>query len=119
MSRRKEYLTPKEFGLTLDPPASPQRICLLARQKRIVGAKRDGFYWKIPRGAIIRGSGRRAEWGKNRGVSASEYAKMHGVSRQRVYKLLRQGRIEGAKHKPHGWDIMPDTPWPAAEDGKW
>jgi hypothetical protein len=109
-------LTPEEFGQTFDPPKRMVTIRQRCQQGRIPTAIKKGGIWLIPENAQIVGKGIRIEYGKNKGLSVKEYADMHGRSAARVYKLLSQNRIEGAKHGPHGWDIPEDAPWPA-DDG--
>ena len=110
-----KMVKPEVFGARLDPPRSADQIKVLCREGRIKGAIRPGHEWWLPEDAKVQGMGRRIEYGENAGISVSQYARLHGVSRQRVHKLLKQHRIEGAKKGPHGWDIDPDAPWPAEE----
>lgn len=105
-----------EFGRSLSPPRHKNSIIKLCKSGRVVGAIKPNTEWLIPEGAKVKGAGQRLDYGTNTGLSASEYARLHGRSRSRVYKLLNQGRIEGATHGPHGWDVPPDAPWPA-DDG--
>lgn len=46
-------LTPRQFGLTLSPPISKQRVTLLCRQGRIPEAIKVGLVWAIPENAQI------------------------------------------------------------------
>ena len=115
----KRLLSPRAFGQTLDPPKAKTTIIGLCREGRIVGAiapDADRNAWLIPEGARIRGGGIRTEYGNYGGISVREYANLHGRTTQRVYGLLKQNRIEGARKTAHGWDLPRDAPWPA-DDG--
>lgn len=45
-------------------------------------------------------------------ITGSEYAKRHGLSRQWVCEMLRQGRIEGARRSGKVWLVPEDAPLP-------
>jgi hypothetical protein len=110
-------LKPEVFGRTLTPPKSGKRIRDLCRSGRIPEAVKPGTEWLVPEGALITGKGQHFEYRSvQEGLSVTEYARMHGRSVSRVYKLLKQHRIEGAEHTEYGWAIPEDSPWPA-DDG--
>ncbi len=72
--------------------------------------------WAIPEGSEIKGGGIRVGYGShgtNTGLSVREYAELHGVSNQRIYFLLKRGRIDGATKGDKGWDIPESAPYPA------
>lgn len=110
----KRLLVPREFGQTLDPPRSARQILNLCREGRVVGAIKPGGNWLIPEGARIKGGGIRTARSKE-GLGAREFAEKYGVSRFRVYALLRQGRIEGARKGKEGWTIPEDAPYPVKD----
>jgi len=108
-------IKPGVFGSRLPRPLSAHRITQLCRAGRIKGAIRPGNEWWVPENAKIEGAGKRVSSVNYDGLSVEEYAALHGVSSPRVYVLLRQKRIEGARKGPHGWDIPAEAPWPAEE----
>lgn len=112
-------MTPAEFAKTVRPfPKSARTIFRLCRQGRIKGARLVNGKWMVPPSAQILGVGKRIEYGENKGISVKEYAAKHDVRRQWVYQLLNYPsgcRTEGAVKTPTGWDIPPDSPWPAGE----
>jgi hypothetical protein len=112
----ERLLTIQQFRKTLSRPKSAKTIRDLCARGRIPEARRPGTEWLIPENAHIEGAGIRLEYGENEGISVSEYADLHGRTPQRVYQLLSQGRIIGARRTSHGWDIPADSPWPA-DDG--
>ena len=113
---KRRLLSAKDFGQNLNPPKAKNTIVRLCRQGRILGAIKPAREWVIPEGAAIKGARVRIEYGMHKGISPSQFAKERGVHRTRVYQLLRQGRIEGAKKTAHGWDIPESAPYPS-EDG--
>ena len=113
---KHRLLSAKDFGQSLHPPKAKNIIARLCQQGRIFGAIKPGREWIIPEGAAIKGARVRIEYGKHKGLSVSQYAKRHGVHRSRIYQLLRQGRIEGARKSDHGWDIPKGALYPS-EDG--
>ena len=112
----ERLLSARDFGRTLRPPKSADTIVRLCRQGRIKDAVKGPIgEWLIPEGAAIEYKGVRPGFGPKEGVSPTQYAIMHGVTRQQIYHLLGQNRIEGAKKTEHGWDIPPDAPYPAVK----
>ena len=111
-----KLLKPEVFGAKLNPPKSGHTIRRLIRQGRIKGAVRPGNEWLVPENARIVGIGRRDGYGKYKGLSAPEYARLHGRQKNRVYVLFREGKLEGATRGEHGIDIPADLPWPT-DDG--
>jgi hypothetical protein len=110
-------MKPEDFGATLDPPKSGKRIRDLCRAGRIPEAVKPGVEWLVPEGAKIQGAGQRFEYPRvYKGLSVAEYATLHGRTQPRVYQLLKQRRIEGARKTQYGWDIPESSPWPA-DDG--
>jgi len=112
----QKLITPAQFGAKFDPPKSANHIKRLCREERIKGAVRPGHEWLIPERARVVGKGKRLEYGEVKGLSAIQFARLHGRTHQRAYQLLNKGRVEGAKKTKHGWDIPKDAPWPA-DDG--
>ncbi len=110
-------LRPEEFGKSVRPqPKTRSMILQLCKKGRVCGARMVNGRWMIPAGAQILGSGRRIDYGRNKGISVIEYARTHGVSRQRVYQLLNHptgSKIAGARKTTHGWDIPRESPWPS------
>jgi hypothetical protein len=115
-SVKRRLLSARDFGQSLHPPKARSTIVRLCQQGRILGAMKPGREWLIPQGAAIKGARTRIEYGRHKGLSPSQYAKKHGVHRSRIYQLLKQDRIEGAKQTAHGWDIPKSAPYPS-EDG--
>lgn len=116
---RGKLLTLEEFGREMNPPRSRRQVYRLVKQGRIPSAVRLGRYHYIPRGSHVAGRGKRMSSSTHRGISAREYAKLHGVSRARVYQLLEEGRIRGARRTPQGYDIPKNAPWPAGDKVEW
>ena len=79
----------------MEPPRGEAWIKRLCGQGRVTGARKIKGRWRVPRNAKIKGAGLRAKSVTLRGLSLHEYAALHGVSKQRVHFLLREGRIEG------------------------
>ncbi len=106
-SRAGEWLSVAEFAK--ERGVSTTRIYQLLKEERIEGAKRaklgrsQGGAWDIPKNAAVSGEATRE------GLSQAEFARALGVSRQRVYQLLKAGRVEGARETAHGWDIPVDA----------
>lgn len=113
----KRLLSPRDFGQTIEPPMSKDRVLRLLRQDRVVGAhKPEGSRgWLIPEGAKIKGAGKRLP-SASKGISPAEFARKYGRSQRRAYELLYARRVKGASKGQYGWEIPPDAPWPA-DDG--